>query len=167
MREAQGIVLPDKQGRGLPEVDRARGSLLGLDDIYVDVNNACAKILSDLSAIEDDGEIGENPDFVLTCHPQLKHRIYKALAAGYLNPNTNINKVIHNISAVVVTGKLASTSYYVSLPGLKNKRGEWEDLNAKEPQRNELKLGADYVWTGAYNGIIGESKQHRRLALSA
>jgi hypothetical protein len=45
-------------------------------------------------------------------------------------------------------------------------RGEWEDLNTREPQRNELKLGADHVWTGAYNGVIGETKQFRRCALT-
>jgi len=57
---------------------------------------------------------------------------------------------------MVTTTKVAATSYYVCLPGQKAQRGEWEDLTTREPQRNELKLGADHVWTGAYNGVIAE-----------
>jgi hypothetical protein len=81
-------------------------------------------------------------------------------------PNTNNNQIVFNVNALVTTVKLANTSYYISLPGVKNLRGEWEDLNARPAQRSELKLGADHIWTGAYNGVIAESKQHRRCALS-
>ncbi|MBC8413148.1 MAG: hypothetical protein ISR96_02335 [Nitrospira sp.] len=45
-------------------------------------------------------------------------------------------------------------------------RGEWEDLNTRPPQRNELKFGADHVWTGSYNAIIAEKKQHKKCLLS-
>jgi hypothetical protein len=128
------------------------------------INNACTQILLDLAAAG--YAIDENSQFVITCNPALRMRVFKALAASFMAPNTNINQITFNISAVVSTTKLVNTSYYVSLPGVKNQRGEWEDLNARAPQRNELVLGAAHVWTGGYNGIIGESKQHRRCALS-
>ncbi len=128
------------------------------------INNACAQILEDLEA--KGFEVDENAEFIITCNPKQRFRILKALAASFLNPNSNINQVVHNVSAVVATTKIANTSYYVSLPGEKNQRGEWEDMNMRPAQRNELVLGAANIWTGAYNGIIGEAKQHRRCALS-
>lgn len=133
------------------------------DDVKT-INNACANILINLSAAG--YAVDENSQFVITCNPILRERIYKALAASFSNANTNNSKILYNIEAVISTTKVANTSYYVSLPGGKNKRGEWEDLNLRTPQRNELVLGASHVWTGAYNGIIGEEKQHRRCALS-
>jgi hypothetical protein len=133
------------------------------DDVTT-INNACVTILNDLEALG--YPVTENNRFYITCNPTLKMRISKALAAAFINPNTNNNEIVWPIAGIISTTKIASTSYYVSLPGGKNKRGEWEDLNAREPQRNELKLGADHVWTGAYNGAIGEAKQHRRCALS-
>jgi hypothetical protein len=128
------------------------------------INNACVQILLDLQAAG--YVIDENSQFVITCNPALRMRIFKALAASFMAPNTNINQITFNISAVISTTKVANTTYYVSLPGVKSQRGEWEDLNARPPQRNELMLGAAHVWTGGYNGIIGESKQYRRCALS-
>lgn len=133
------------------------------DDVTT-INNACVQILTDLEA--GGYVVDENSDFVITCNPKLKMRIMKALAASYIIPNANNNKIEFNISTVVQTTKIAATSYYVSLPGGKNQRGEWEDLNLRPPQRNELVLGAAHVWTGAYNAIIGESKQHRRCSLA-
>jgi hypothetical protein len=133
------------------------------DDVTT-INRACAGILEDLQAAG--YAVDENSQFIITCNPLLKDRIFKALAANYLLPNSNNSKIVHNISAVVSTTKIVSTSYYVSLPGGKSQRGEWEDLNLRPPQRNELVLGAAHIWTGAYNGIIGESKQYKRCSLS-
>ena len=133
------------------------------DDVTT-INNACAAILTNLEALG--YPVSETNRFFITCHPNLKMRIFKALAAAFMNPNANNSEIVWPIAGVISTTKIASTSYYVSLPGEKNKRGEWDDLNAREPQRNELKLGADHVWTGAYNGVIGEVKQHRRCALA-
>ncbi len=104
--------------------------------------------------------------FYITCHPSLLARVYKALAAVFTNPNSNNNQIVYNIAGVIPSAKIAATSYYVTLPGLKAKRGEWEDLNTRPAQRNELVLGADHVWTGAYNGAIAETKQFRRCSLS-
>ncbi len=133
------------------------------DDIST-INAACAGILQDLT---DAGyAVDENSQFDITVNPTIKERILMALYAGYLNPNTNNKKIIWNIRNVIATSKIVNTSYYVSLPGGKNMRGEWEDFNLRPPQRNELALGADHVWTGAYNPVIGEAKQHKRCALS-
>jgi len=128
------------------------------------INNACVQILSDLETAG--YEVDQMSRFVIVCNPALLPRISKALAASFLSPNTNINQVTFNVSAVITTSKIVNTTYYVVLPGVKSQRGEWEDLNARPPQRNELVLGAAHVWTGGYNGIIGESKQYRRCALS-
>jgi hypothetical protein len=133
------------------------------DDVGT-INAACAGILEDLAAAG--YAVDENSQFVITCNPTLRARIFKALAAGFLIPNTNNSKIVHNISTVVSTTKVVNTTYYVSLPGGKSQRGEWEDLNMRLPQRNELALGAAHVWTGAYNGVIGESKQYKRCALA-
>lgn len=133
------------------------------DDVTT-INNACVAIQMDMA---DAGyPVPENPEFWIVAHPTLKMRIMKALAAAFLNPNTNINQIVWPIAGMINTTKIASTSYYVCLPGVKNQRGEWEDLNARPAQRDELVLGADHVWTGAYNGVIGESKQWKRCALS-
>lgn len=128
------------------------------------INNACVQILLDLAAAG--YVVDENSQFVITCNPAQRQRIFKALAASFMAPNSNVNQITYNISTVISTTKIANTTYYVSLPGVKNQRGEWEDLNARPPQRSEIILGAAHVWTGGYNGAIGEPKQHRRCALS-
>lgn len=133
------------------------------DDITT-INNACAAIMVDMEAAG--YAIGDNPSFYLTAHPNLKMRLMKALAAAFINPNSNNNQLVWPIAGIITTAKIDATSYYVSLPGFKNKRGEWEDLNARPATRNELKLGADHIWTGAFNGVVGETKQHKRCALS-
>ena len=133
------------------------------DDVTT-INNACSQIITDLQAAG--AGISAGSRFYITCHPNLLARIYKALAAVFTNPNTNNNQIVYMIAGVIPTAKIAATHYYVSLPGYKSVRGEWEDLNTREPQRNELKLGADHVWTGAYNAAIASLLQHRRCALS-
>ncbi len=133
------------------------------DDVTT-INKACASIITTLS--EAGYAVDENSSFYITCHPNLKQRIYKALAAGFLVANSNSEQIVWPIKGVISTAKIPATSYYVSLPGLKNKRGEWDVLNARPAQRNELKLGADHVWTGAYNGAIGEKLQHKRCFLA-
>lgn len=133
------------------------------DDITT-INNACSAILVNLSAAG--YPVDENSEFVITCNPKTRGRIFKAINASFINPNSNNSQIMYNIRTVISTTKIANTTYYVSLPGGKNKRGEWEDLNLRTPQRNELMLGAAHVWTGGYNGIVGESKQHRRCSLS-
>lgn len=132
------------------------------DDITT-INNACAAILA---ASKTAGlRVEENPNFVITANPSLKARILKALKTTFETQGVN-KQVVFNVPSFVQTSKIANTSYYVSLPGFKNKRGEWEDLTARPAQRDETKLGAVHVWTGAYNGIIGASAQHRRCSLS-
>jgi hypothetical protein len=133
------------------------------DDVTT-INNACVGIQTDMAAAG--YPVPENPQFYIVAHPLLKMRLMKALASAFINPNTNNNQIVWPIAGVVNTTKIASTSYYVCLPGVKNMKGEWEDLNARPAQRDELKLGADHVWTGAYNASIGESKQWKRCALS-
>ena len=133
------------------------------DDVTT-INNACSQIITDLAAAG--YAVSAGSKFYITCHPSLLARVYKALAAVFTNPNTNNNQIVYNIAGVIPSAKIAATSYYVSLPGLKAKRGEWEDLNTRPAQRNELVLGADHVWTGAYNGAIAETKQFRRCVLS-
>jgi len=132
------------------------------DDITT-INNACAQILEDMEAAGYD--VDENAQFVLTCNPRLRARVFKAIATTFQTLGVN-KQIVHNISAVVSTTKIANTSYYISLPGEKSKRGEWEDLTARPAQRDERILGAAHIWTGAYNGISGESKQYRRCALA-
>ena len=132
------------------------------DDITT-INNACSAILEDLAAAG--YVVDENSQFVISCNPKLRARIFKAINSTWMTPSVN-KQIVYNISTVVSTTKLANTTYYVSIPGVKSKRGEWEDINARPPQRNELLLGADHVWTGAYNAVIAESKQYKRCALS-
>lgn len=133
------------------------------DDVTT-INNACAKIITDLSAAG--MAVSAGSKFYITCHPNVVARVYKALAAVFTNPNANSNQITFQIAGVIPTAKISADHYYVSLPGRKSVRGEWEDLNTREPQRNELTLGADHVSTGAYNGAIGSELQYRRCALS-
>lgn len=133
------------------------------DDVTT-INNAASQIIVDMTAAG--YAVSAGSQFYIVCHPSLLARIYKALAAVFTNPNSNNNQIVYNIAGVIPSAKVAATSYYVALPGLKAKRGEWEDLNTRPAQRNELVLGADHVWTGAYNGAIAETKQFRRCSLS-
>ncbi len=128
------------------------------------INNACTKIVTDMSAAGH--AVSAASRFYIVCNPNQTYRIYKALAGSFLNPNSLNTQIIYSIAGVIPTTKIVSGAYYVVLPGVKNKRGEWEDLNTRPAQRNELVLGADHVWTGAYNGAIAETKQFRRCALS-
>lgn len=133
------------------------------DDVTT-INNAASQIITDMTAAG--YAVSAASQMYIVCHPTLLARIYKALAAVFTNPNSNNNQIVYNIAGVIPSAKIASTSYYVALPGIKAKRGEWENLNTRPAQRNELVLGADHVWTGAYNGAIAETKQFRRCALS-
>lgn len=141
----------------------------GINESYVTddvttINNACSKIISDMYAAG--YNVDEGAEFTITCNQSLRARIMKALSAAFFMPNTNNNQIVFNVNNLISTPNVANTSYYVSLPGIKNLRGEWEDFNGRPAERNELRLGEDLIWTGAYNGVIAESKQHRRCALS-
>ncbi|MBC8412938.1 hypothetical protein H8E50_04630, partial [bacterium] len=106
------------------------------DDITT-INNACANILNDLQAAG--YAVDDASSFVITCNPMLKARLMKALRSTYMMPSPvagSDRQIEFNISGVISTTKVASTAYYVSLPGYKNMRGEWEDLNTRPPQRN-------------------------------
>lgn len=143
----------------LADIDQAFAT-----DDSTTINNACANILTNLQAAGH--TVDENSQFVIVCNPLLKARVMKALSAGFLNANSNLNQVVFNVTAIVTTTKMASTHYWVCLPGGKSKRGEWEDLTTRPAQRNELVLGADHVWTGSYNGAIAEKLQFKKCALS-
>lgn len=133
------------------------------DDVTT-INNACANMITDMQAAG--YPVSAASKFYIVCHPNQLMRIYKALAATFGTPNTNNNQIVWPIAGIIPTAKIAAGTYYVCLPGIKAKRGEWEDLNTRPAQRNELVLGADHVWTGAYNGAIAETKQFRRCALA-
>ena len=145
-------------------------ALTGIDQTFATddattINNACANILNDLDALGYD--VGDATEFVITANPMLKTRIRKALKASFENPGNNANEIEYTISAFITTPKITDTTHYwISVPGEKNLIGDWDDFNTRPAQRNELVLGADYVSTGAYNGIIAEKKQHKKCALS-
>lgn len=129
------------------------------------INKACVDIIEKLTA-KKFRRVNSNSSFVITCNEADRYAILEALTATFSTPNTNHTPVIYNIKAVVPTTYVTAGNFYVSLPDGKNGRGEWEDFNARPAQRDELKLGADHVWTGMYNGIIAEIDQHRRCATS-
>jgi hypothetical protein len=128
------------------------------------VDKACAQILMDLKA--EGYAVSDGAGFYITVNPMKKRAVIKALAARFDSPNSNADEISANIKGVISSVHYPADSFMVSLAGHKNKRGEWEDLNTRPPQRDELSLGADHVWTGAYNGAIAEPKQHRRCAWS-
>ncbi len=129
------------------------------------INNGIVNLIAALVA-KGVRRVNSNSSFIITCNEADRYVILEALTATFSTPNTNRVPVIYNIQAVVPTTKVASGNFYISLPLGKNGRGEWEDFNARPVQRDELKLGADHVWTGMYNGIIAEEDQHRRCATS-
>lgn len=144
-------------------------ALTGIDQAYdtsdvQTINNACSNILTDLAAAG--YVVDENSRFAIVCNPILRARIFKAIANSFVNPNGNNDQIVYNIDTVISTTKMANTHYWVGLPGGNNQRGEWEDLNLRPPQRNELVLGESHISTGGYNGIIGQKKQFKKCALS-
>ena len=133
-------------------------------DIVTTINRACADIQIKMRA--KGRAIGENPSFTILVNTTRKDLILKALAASFLIPNSNNNEIVHNISSVITTTKVSADNYYICLPEGQNRRGEWEDLNLRPAQRDELKLGADHVWTGSYNSVIADKDQFRRCSWS-
>ncbi|MFQ5737141.1 MAG: hypothetical protein ACE5GY_09840 [Thermodesulfobacteriota bacterium] len=132
------------------------------DDVTT-INNACAAILK---AIDGKGyAAGENPAFKIVAGTGLKARIAKALIAAFTMPNANNNQIVYRIDEVVATPKIADTSYYVMLPGVKAKRAVWDDLNS-ESQRDALRRAEDMTWEGKFNAALGDSDQIRRCALA-
>ncbi len=143
-------------------------ALTGIDETYdtsdiQTINNACANILINLEA--EGYAVDENSTFAIICNPVLRARIFKAIASSFVNPNGNSDQIVYNISTVISTTKMANTHYWVGLPNGSNQRGEWQDLTMQDKSRNELVLGESQIWTGGYNGIIGQKKQFRKCAL--
>ncbi len=132
------------------------------DDVTT-INNACANVLKNVNS--KGYGVGENPVFKLFCGVGLKARLAKAVAAAFTNPNNNNNQIVYRVDEIIATTKLPDTHYYVVLPGIKLKRGIWEDLNA-ESQRDALRRVEDMTWEGKYNAAIGDSDQVRRCALA-
>ncbi len=128
------------------------------------IDNACSQIIEDC---KDKGYFdSENVQFLVFANPKLLRRLTKAIWPLSVNPNdTTSQPPIHNIRRIVPTWHLASTSYYVVLPGNKLKRGIWMDLSV-ESKRDILKSAEDFVWKGQYNAAIGDSQQVRRCSLS-
>ncbi len=145
----------------LTAISSDQNQAFSTDDITT-INNACAKILSDLSG--KGFVITGNEEFELRAHIDLKQRIEKAFALTFNTPNTDANQLVHTVRRKYTT-KIANTSYYVGLPGRKAKRGIWSDLTA-ETDRDILLRGTDVAYCGEYNAGIGEEDQFRRLALT-
>ena len=133
-----------------------------VDDVTT-INNAIAKILTDIKG--KGYAAGENPVFKIASGTGLKARIAKALAAAFINPNTNNNQIVYRVDEVIATTELADDKYYVVLPKAKMKRGVWNDLNG-ESQRDALRRAEDMTWEGKFNAAIGDAAQVRRCSLS-
>lgn len=131
------------------------------DDITT-INNACAKILTDLQGMG--YVITGNETFELRANINLKQKIEKAFALTFNSPNTDNNQLVHTLNRKYNT-TLAATSYYVVLAGRKLKRGVWSDLKA-ETDRDILMRGSDVAYSGEYNAGVGEVKQVRKCALA-
>ncbi|MFA5354219.1 MAG: hypothetical protein WC291_08310 [Thermodesulfovibrionales bacterium] len=145
----------------LTAISSGQNQAFSTDDITT-INNACAQIFNDLAG--KGYVLTGNERFVLRANPTLKSRIEKAFALTFNGMSTSPNQIVYNIDRVYTT-KLASTSYYVGLPGRKAKRGTWKDLSS-EANRDILRLGTDIAYVGEYNAAIGEEDQFRRCALS-
>lgn len=143
-------------------------ALTGIDQAFdtsdiQTINNACANILVDLEAAG--YVVDENSRFAIVCNPILRARIFKAIAGSFVTPNANNDQIVYNIDTVISTTKMANSNYWVGLPGANNQRGEWQDLNLRALQRNELVGGASHIWEGQYNGVIGQKKQFKKCGL--
>lgn len=134
-------------------------------DLSTTINNACADLLK---VNKTKSALKGRKRFVITCPEGARFKVAKALAASFKNANSNTNEIVYSIQAVVPTTYFSDeTNLYVSIPAGKSKRGEWDDFHARPATRDELKGGEAHVWTGAYNGVIGDKDQHRRVPLSA
>lgn len=142
------------------------GILMAWDtDLSTTINNACNQLIEKNKT---KSAIKGNKRFVLVIPEGARFKVAKALAASFQNANTNINEIVYPIQNVVPTTYLpVATHMYVGIAGGKNQKGEWEDFNARPAQRDETKLGATNVWTGAYGSIIGDEEQWVRIPLSA
>lgn len=139
----------------------AQATAFSTDDITT-INNACAGILTDCAG--KGFTLTGNESFELRANVTLKARIEKAFALTFNSPNTDKNQLIFTLNRKYST-KLATTEYYVVLPGRKLKRGIWSDLSA-ETDRDILMRGTDVAYAGEYNAGVGEVKQVRKCALS-
>lgn len=138
----------------------AQATAFATDDITT-INNACAGILTDCAG--KGYTLTGNEVFELRANVTLKQRIEKAFALTFNSPNADKNQLVHTLNRKYST-KLATTEYYVVLPGRKLKRGIWSDLSA-ETDRDILMRGTDVAYCGEYNAGVGEVKQVRKCAL--
>jgi len=139
----------------------AQAQAFDTDDITT-INNACADILVDCAA--KGFTLTGNETFELRANITLKQRIEKAFALTFNSPNADKNQLVHTLNRKYST-KLATTEYYVVLPGRKIKRGVWSDLSA-ETDRDILIRGTDVAYCGEYNAAVGEVEQIRKCALT-
>ena len=126
------------------------------------INNAAAKIFTDLTG--KGYVLTGSEQLVIRANVNLKSRIEYAFTTNFNSPNGGKEQIVHNVTRQY-TNKLASTSYYIGLPGRKAKRGIWSDLSA-ESDRDILLQGTDVAYAGEYNMAIGEEDQFRRCSLS-
>ncbi len=145
----------------LAAISSDQNQAFATDDITT-INNACAKILSDLQG--KGYVITGNERFILRAHTDLKQRIEKAFALTFNTPRSDANQLVWGIDRMYTT-KIANTTYYVGLSGRKAKRAVWSDLTA-ETDRDILLRGTDVAYCGEYNAAIGEEDQFRRCSLS-
>lgn len=142
-------------------VAAAQAQAFATDDITT-INNACASILSGCAA--KGFTLTGNEAFELRANINLKARIEKAFSLTFNSPNADRNQLVYTLNRKYST-KLATTEYYIALPGRKMKRGVWSELSA-ETDRDILMRGTDVAYCGEYNAGVGEVQQVRKCALS-
>jgi len=130
------------------------------------MNNAFASMKRNLKG---KGLGSENASVYLACAPEQQGRIEKALTAqrgsAIVDQGTVNEPLTARIAGVINTTHIDSGSYYMVMPGRKNKRGVWKDLST-ESQRDITASAENIVGVGRYNAAIGEQNQVKRIPLS-
>jgi hypothetical protein len=130
---------------------------------YRTINKACEEILVAL-----DGKgMGVTPqsNFVITAPIQLRERIARAMGVANMGISGQFPGVLYNVTPQYTMMLDSTSTYYVSLPGVKTKSGIRMNLTMHGAFDN-LSYTENLAAYQRYGAIVGEIHQHRRCAVS-
>lgn len=129
-------------------------------------NNAAASILR---AMRSSGyALGSGVQFTIVTSPEKLGYVLKMLEAtrgSQLVANTaGAQPIAYSVGQVIATPYVSASDlgYYLVVPGRRLQRATWMDLQI-ESDRDIYKRAVDWVGTGQFNAVVGDTNQVRRV----
>lgn len=135
-------------------------------DATVTFNKAAATMLRNMRS--SGYALGAGVQFSILTSPEQLGYVLKMLEAtrgSQLVANSaNGQPIAYSVGQVIASPYVpaADTGYYLIVPGRRNQRAVWMDLQI-ESNRDIYKRAQDWVGTGQFNAAVGDSNQVRRV----